>query len=103
MQPKPIIFTKRPRRPIVFLSKGAMPAGPVDTGPVFMLTDAMAARYDKNPSVLADLLKECKDRKLTDMEGNIEIRHPKGYSLGLWNGMLSTLDPALSPPDIKGA
>lgn len=79
----------------------AMPKGAVDTGPVFMLTDEMASRLEKDPSVLVAMLKELKDRKLDDMEGNVEIRHPKGYCLGRWNGALSTLDPAQSMPDIK--
>jgi hypothetical protein len=80
-----------------------MPRGPVDTGPVFMLTDAMAARYDKDPSVLADLMRELDDRDLDNMEGNIEVRHPKGYVLGRWNGAMSTLDPDQSMPDLAGA
>lgn len=80
-----------------------MPNGGVSTGPVFMLTDAMAERLEKDPSVLAAMLKELKERKLDNMEGNVEIRHPKGYCLGMWNGALSTLDPEASMPDIKGA
>jgi hypothetical protein len=81
----------------------SMPKGAVDTGPVYMLTDEMASRYENDPSVLAALLAELKSRKVDNMEGNVEIRHPKGYSLGMWNGAMSTLDPNYSPPDIKGA
>jgi hypothetical protein len=80
----------------------AMPKGPVDTGPVFMLTDEMAARYDKDPSVLAGLMSELKGRKIDDMNGNIEVRHPKGYCIGMWNGAMSTLDPQSAMPDISG-
>lgn len=80
----------------------AMPKGAVETGPVFMLTQEMADRYDKDPSVLANLMAELKGRKLDDMNGNIEIRHPKGYCVGMWDGALSTLDPNWSPPQVAG-
>lgn len=80
----------------------SMPKGGVDTGPVYMLTNEMAARYDKDPSVLADLMKELKGRKIDDMAGNVEIRHPKGYCIGRWNGLMSTLDPQQSMPDLTG-
>lgn len=96
----PVLFMQSARKKVLFL-KG-MPAGPVDTGNVFVLTEGMASRYDKDPSVLAALMKELKGRKVDDMEGNIEIRHPKGYCIGMWNGAMSMLDPDFSPPDIAG-
>lgn len=86
---------------LVLLFK-SMPKGGVDTGSVFMLTSAMAERYDRDPSVLADLMKELRDRDIDNAEGNVEIRHPKGFVIGMWNGAMSTLDPEVSPPDIKG-
>lgn len=97
---KQIVFPRTPKRPVLFLK--SMPKGGVDTGPVFVLTDAMAARYDADPSVLDALMKQCRELGLNDMEGNVEIRHPKGYTLGLWQGMLSTMDPSWAAPDVAG-
>lgn len=92
LEAKTIVFTKpAQRRPVIFLK--AMPKGGVDTGPVYRLTDAMGARYDADPSVLDALLKEVKERDLDKMEGDITIKHPKGFTIGIWNGALSTLDP----------
>jgi hypothetical protein len=98
-----LVLPKKPAaspKTVVFLK--AMPKGGVKTGPVFMLTEPMAQRYDKDPSVLADLMKELAERKIDDHEGNVEIRHPKGYCVGIWQGALSTLDPSFSPPDLAG-
>ena len=93
-----VVFLRQSVRRVLFTK--AMPKGGVETGKVFRMSEAMGQRYDDDPSVLEAMLQDCKDRGLDDMEGNIEIRHPKGYMIGLWNGAMSCLDPGWQP-DIK--